>query len=91
MDHLAMIVMECAAIGAWFHAMRRKETPFGWKVAAPFGMVILAVCVMLEILRTRGVWISGDAQAGLPLIIVAGLAFTAATGGLDERKRGHGA
>lgn len=90
MDHGLMIVLACAAIGALVHAMRRKETPFAWKVAAPAGVIVLVVYVIIEALRTRGVWISGDAQAGLPVIIVMGLAFTAATGGLDERKPGKG-
>lgn len=90
MDHLLMIILACGAIGAWVHAMRRKETPFGYKVAAPFGIAVLVVYVIIEALRTRGVWISGDAQAGWPVILVMGLAFTVATGGLDERNRERG-
>jgi hypothetical protein len=91
MDHAVMIVLACAAIGALVHTMRRQQTPFVWKVASPVGIIVLVVYVIIEALRTRGVWISGDAQAGLPVIIVMGLAFTAATGGLDERKRERGA
>lgn len=87
MDHLVMIVLACGAVGACVHAMRRPETPFGWKAAAPAGIAVLAIYVALEALRTRGVWISGNAQAGLPVIATMGLAFTAATGGFDERKR----
>lgn len=87
MDHLTMIVMECMGVGAWVHAMRRKETPFVWKVAAPVGIIILTVCVLLETLRTRGVWIGGAAEGSYVIIITAGLAFTAATGGLDHHKR----
>lgn len=90
MDHALMIVLGCAAIGAWVHSMRRKETPFMWKVAAPVGIAVLVVYVIIEALRTRGVWISGDAQAGWPVVLVMGLAFTAATGGLDERNRERG-
>lgn len=87
MDHLLMIILACAATGALVHSIRRKPTPFGWKVAAGFGIPVLAIYVVIEALRTRGVWISGEAQAGWPVIIVMGLAFTGATGGLDERKR----
>lgn len=88
MDHLTLIVVACAAIGAWVHAMRRKETPFAWKVAAPVGIVILALYVALEALRTRGVWFSGQAEAGWPVIVVMGLGFSVATGALDERNKG---
>ena len=85
MDHLVMIVMASAAIGAWVHAMRRKGTPFPWRVAAPFAVIILLVYVLIEAIRARGMWISGEAQAGWPVIIAAGLGFTAATGAFDEQ------
>lgn len=88
MDHLTMIVLACAAIGAWVHAMRRAETPFLWKVAAPVGIGILALYVALEALRTRGVWFSGQAEAGWLVIVVMGLGFSVATGALDERNKG---
>lgn len=87
MDHLLMIVLGCAAIGAWVHAMRRKGTPFPWKVAAPFGVVILLVYVLLEAMRSRGMWISGEAQAGWPVILAAGFGFTVATGAFDEKPK----
>lgn len=89
MDHLLMIVLACAAIGAWVHAMWRKSTPFPWKVVAPVGVIVLLVYVLIEAARARGMWISGEAQAGWPVILAAGFGFTAATGAFDEvRPRG---
>jgi hypothetical protein len=85
MDHLLMIVLACAAIGAWVHAMMRKQTPFGWKVAAPFGVLILFLYVVIEALRTRGMWVSGEAEAGWLVIAVMGLGFTVSTGGFDQK------
>jgi hypothetical protein len=67
--------------------MRRSQTPFGWKVAAPFCVAVLVSYVVIEALRTRGMWISGQAQAGWPVIIVMGLGFTVATGGCDGNKK----
>lgn len=89
MDHLTLIVIACAAIGAWVHAVRRPTTPFVWKVAAPFGIFVLCLYVGLEALRTRGVWFSGEAEAGWPVIVVMGLGFSVATGALDERNKGQ--
>lgn len=85
MNHLALIVLACAAIGAWVHAIRRKETPTLWKMASIPAFIILPLYVCVEVLRTRGVWFSGEAQAAWPVIISMGLGFTAATGGLDHR------
>lgn len=87
MDHLTLIVIACAAIGAWVHAIRRAATPFGWRLAGYPAILVLVAYVLLEALRTRGVWFSGQAEAGWPVIIVMGLAFCAATGALDERKK----
>lgn len=87
MDHLTLIVVACASIGAWVHAIRRAETPFLWKVAAPFGILVLVLYVIVEALRTRGMWISGEAEAGWLVIAVMGLGFTVSTGGLDEKKK----
>ena len=89
MDHLTMIVLACASIGAWVHAMRRKQTPFGWKIAAPFGILVLALYVGVEALRTRGLWFSGQAEAGWLVIAVMGLGFSVSTGALDEKKKPH--
>jgi hypothetical protein len=92
MDHLTMIVLACASIGAWVHAMRRKETPFGWRLVAPLAILFALVpYVAIEALRARGVWLSGEAQAAWPVIIAMGLGFTAATGGLDGTKTERGA
>jgi hypothetical protein len=90
MDHLSLIVIACAAVGAWFHAMRRAKTPFGWKVAGVPAILVLIAYVLLEALRTRGVWFSGQAEAGWPVIAIMGLGFTVATGGMDERKKHQG-
>jgi hypothetical protein len=87
MDHLALIVLACAAIGAWVHGMRRSPTPFGWKVVAPVGIGVLAVYVIIEAMRSRGMWISGEAQAGWPVIGAMGLAFSVATGVFDEKPK----
>ena len=90
MDHLSLIVIACAAVGAWVHAMRRAKTPFGWKVAGVPAILVLAAYVLLEALRTRGVWFSGQAEAGWPVILVMGLGFSAATGAMDEHKKPKG-
>lgn len=84
MDHFALIVLACASIGAWVHAIRRKETPMLWKLCSIPALIILPLYLIVEILRTRGVWFSGEAQAAWPVIIAMGLGFTAATGGLDH-------
>lgn len=87
MNHLALIVLACMAVGAWVHALRRKETPLAWKLASIPAFPTLVIYIIIETLRTRGVWISGEAQAGWPVIAAMGLGFTAATGGLDHRRR----
>jgi methionine-rich copper-binding protein CopC len=87
MDHLALIVLACASIGAWAHAMLRKQTPFAWKVAAPVGITILVLYVGLEAMRTRGMWFSGQAEAGWLVIAVMGLGFSVSTGALDDKKQ----
>jgi hypothetical protein len=90
MDHLVLLVLAGASIGAWVHAMGRKRLPYGVRVAAaPVAILTLCVYFLIEALRTRGVWFSGEAEAGWPVIMAMGAGITAATGGFDRREVGR--
>lgn len=86
MEHLPFIVLSCAAIGAWVHAMRRTETPFAWKVAAPVAIFGLVLYAGLASLRAAGLWFDERAEASLIVIGLMGMGFTVATGGFDAKK-----
>lgn len=91
MDHLTFIVLSCAAVGAWIHSMRRAETPLFWKIVAVLAIaLILGPYVIMAGLRAAGMWFDERAEAGLLVIAAMGLGFTAATGGMDGRKKQQG-
>lgn len=93
MDHLTMLVLAGAAFGAWWHAIMRRRTPVIWKIAGlTAAMPIIVVYFLLEAARTRGVWMSGTAQAGWPVVLAMGLGFMTALGQMDggARERGRG-
>lgn len=90
MDHLVMLILAGAACGAWVHAMRREKTPAWIKASGVPAILVIGGYFIIEALRTRGVWISGEAQAGLLPVISMGMGFSAATGALDERPKDEG-
>lgn len=87
MEHLPFIVLSCASIGAWVHTMRRRKTPFVWKLIAPVAIFGLVIYATIAGLRAANLWYDERAEAGLIVIAMMGLGFTAATGGLDDLKQ----
>lgn len=85
MDHLLMLVIAGGAFGGWLHAMWRPMLAIGWKVAAPAALLVVGGYFIVEALRSRGVWISGEAQCAWWVAITMGLGLAAGTGALDER------
>lgn len=90
MDHLLMLILAGGACGAWVHAMRREKTPAWVKACGLPAMLVIGGYFVIEALRTRGVWISGEAQAGLLPIFCMGSGFSAATGALDHLPKDEG-